>query len=838
MTSSASVSSPNPNYFATLALDLFHKGYPVIPVRYRTKNVLPDGWLRATLTDALIERWASGEWANAGISMRTGAGLLVAVDIDFLDPIVSSAIYNSAIIEFGNGLERIGRAPKRLLVFRCTDPSITKMTSPWWVSPDGVKHRVEILATGQQFVAYNLHPDTERPFVWTENRSPETVSLADVPSVTPQELAAWMRDILPTLIPTTWEQRGRTSSGSASGRAGTDDDTALLTYAAPMPLSDAEVQAALDTLDPDEDYDEWIRVGMALHHQYSGSERGLELFLQWSARGSKYEEGEPTRKWSTFATTSGRTPVTFRAVLAMARDVRARAMGAVVNGLLDAITRAASAEELAPGVIGRVRDAGLDEVSRERVLGALRARYRELTGATIPIGVLRAQTAARSNAPAPPSGEGEEEAAPEDAPEWVRGWVYNTATDKFFNLARSLEVTRYGFDAIYNRRLPRGEDGVVGRASTVVLDEWGMRVVAGAFYLPFEPGRIINWKGSTVINLYRSDMLPAVPDVVDAEGLDAIRAWEEHLELLFPDELERALFRSWLAYQVQNPGRKVRWAPIVKGIPGCGKSAFGELLRAVMGADNVMFVNASTLEGSFTSWAHGNAVKVIEEIALSGANRWDVANRLKPYVTNDIVEIHPKGASPYNAPNTANYLLLTNYAGAVPTDPGDRRYLPLATAFRDRSELMMKTGARYFSRLFGALRCAGALRGWLLGVQLAPEFDPHNVYDTPRKEAAEASAMRDEDAAALELIERGAVGIARDIVEVGALASALHARLGYEVRTRALAGVMDRLGWSPTGRCVWRGRKVRCYAPESGAVISGSETLARLARTEGAEFLE
>lgn len=837
MSSSASAPITNPNYFAALALRLHHRGYPVLPVRFRTKNVLPEGWLRVRIDEDQINRWLAEEWATAGISFRCGAGLLVAIDIDCLDPIVSNAIYNSAIIEFGHGLERVGRAPKRLLLFRCEDPTITKMTGPWWVSPDGVKHRVEILATGQQFVAYNVHPDTGQPFKWTGERSPETVSLSDVPAVTAEELARWMRDILPTLMPATWSLRGRTSTGGAAGGGATGDDAALLNYAAPMSLSEAEIQAALDLLDPDEDYDEWIRVGMALHHQYSGSDEGLEVFLRWSARGEKYEEGEPTRKWATFATRAERSPVTFRAVLAMARDVRARAIGARVQSLLDAVTRAASAEELAPGIVGMVRDAGLDEVSRERVLGAIRARYRELTNTTIPIGVLR-QQAAPVATPAAAREEGDEDEERDDVPEWVRGWVYSTATDKFYNLARGLEVTRYGFDAIYNRRMPRGEDGVVGRASSVVLDDWGMRVVAGAFYLPWAEGRLVSWNGSSVINTYRADLLPAVDPDLTPEGLDAIDAWERHLELLFPDDLERRLFRSWLAYQVQNPGKKVRWAPIVKGIPGCGKSAFGELLRAVMGTENVMFVNASTLEGSFTSWAHGNAVKVIEEIALSGNNRWEVANRLKPYITNDVIEVHPKGSAPYNAPNTANYLLLTNYDGAIPTDPGDRRYLPLSTAFRDRSELMMKTGRAYFRRLFGALKSAGALRGWLLGAEMTPEFDPHEVYDTPRKEATEASAVRDEDVAAIELIERGAVGISPSIVEIGALASALHARLGYEVRTRSLAAVMGRLGWSPTMRATWRGRKVRCYAPESGAVLSAGEALARLLLTEGREFLE
>ncbi|MGE0367073.1 MAG: AAA family ATPase [Phycisphaerales bacterium] len=70
-----------------------------------------------------------------------------------------------------------------------------------------------------------------------------------------------------------------------------------------------ELEALLTPLDADMTYDEWIKVGMALHHETGGSEAGLALWDQWSAQGSKYqglEDLEP--HWQSFG--NGPNPVT------------------------------------------------------------------------------------------------------------------------------------------------------------------------------------------------------------------------------------------------------------------------------------------------------------------------------------------------------------------------------------------------------------------------------------------------------------------------------------------------------------------------------------------------
>lgn len=74
---------------------------------------------------------------------------------------------------------------------------------------------------------------------------------------------------------------------------------------APKPslgISLDEARDVLDHLPPEsvDDYWEWLYGGMALHHEFGGSDDALALWDEWSARGSKHSPGECAGKWRTF----------------------------------------------------------------------------------------------------------------------------------------------------------------------------------------------------------------------------------------------------------------------------------------------------------------------------------------------------------------------------------------------------------------------------------------------------------------------------------------------------------------------------------------------------------
>jgi RecA-family ATPase len=90
---------------------------------------------------------------------------------------------------------------------------------------------------------------------------------------------------------------------------------------APLGLSEAQLQQALDVLDPSMGHDPWLRVGMALHHETSGE--GFELWDAWSARGVQYPGRDVLEKrWASFGN-GGQRPVTAHALLRLANEAGA-----------------------------------------------------------------------------------------------------------------------------------------------------------------------------------------------------------------------------------------------------------------------------------------------------------------------------------------------------------------------------------------------------------------------------------------------------------------------------------------------------------------------------------
>lgn len=65
-------------------------------------------------------------------------------------------------------------------------------------------------------------------------------------------------------------------------------------------ISDAEIADMLSYINPDVEYDVWIRVGMAVHHATMGT--GYDLWDDWSREGSKYGGNDVNqRHWHSFS---------------------------------------------------------------------------------------------------------------------------------------------------------------------------------------------------------------------------------------------------------------------------------------------------------------------------------------------------------------------------------------------------------------------------------------------------------------------------------------------------------------------------------------------------------
>ena len=89
----------------------------------------------------------------------------------------------------------------------------------------------------------------------------------------------------------------------------------------PVGLTEDQIAKCLEALDPSMAHDDWLHVGMALHHETQGD--GFQLWDNWSQGGAQYPSREALEaRWNSFGQ-SGHRPVTARTLLKMTTDAGA-----------------------------------------------------------------------------------------------------------------------------------------------------------------------------------------------------------------------------------------------------------------------------------------------------------------------------------------------------------------------------------------------------------------------------------------------------------------------------------------------------------------------------------
>jgi hypothetical protein len=273
---------------ARLRRTLLRNGYTPLPLNGKAPTFKE--WPKTVATDALISDWQNQpELSNSGILTARNP----TVDIDIYAKPLADELHAFALKALCNGgakpLVRIGMAPKRALIFRTEDP-FPKVSTAEYVDPEGRRNKVEVLADGQQTVVDGIHPDTGRPYTFVGSEISECPSNA-LPVLTQQMAQRFITVCENRLRQTGWLTIAELNQHERQGRA-----TAGLKNQEPATLE--TVEDALEHIDSD-GYDDWIRVGLALCHEFGDA--GRSLWERWSANSSKYDPKTIDAKWRSFA---------------------------------------------------------------------------------------------------------------------------------------------------------------------------------------------------------------------------------------------------------------------------------------------------------------------------------------------------------------------------------------------------------------------------------------------------------------------------------------------------------------------------------------------------------
>lgn len=807
---------------------LVKNGYHIVPIMRGEKRPFLDGWQNIRADKGELRRWLDDGKADCGVGIITAH--TPAVDIDCLDDDVAAEMLAWIEEEYGVSEPlRYGKRPKALLLFRVDEP-FRKLKSSVWEDPDfGKSHAVEILGEGQQFVAFGVHKDTKRPYEWV-GTSPLDTPAADLPLLT-HEMALAIIDKFDELAANAgWERKsGQTlQRATYSGEDDPDDDDAWDRDVL-MPPLDVEIddlrKVLLSIPNNDADYDIWLNIGMALYHQFGGADQGLELWDEWGEAADKFDPRESKKKWRSFDHKNKRqTPITARTIYKYARDAETELTAKLLLELSSEFMDCRSLVEWGK-VAKKVKHADLDIMARRSLESIARDAYqtaskreqskmgiddKSIKPATISVPDVRKALAYQPDR--------------ESLPKWLSGWVFDDSQDAFVKAGFDHAVSITGFNANFNRYVKhlkenRGVD--IGTASAAALDFYEIKVVNGVRYEP-GAGNLFREDGKIYANSYREDLVPLASEELTPKDKIAVRRVTKHIKHLLPDEDEARMFTDWLAWVVQNPGRRVNYAVLLQGTQGDGKSFFRCLLETVMGMNNVRVMKAKSLEGDFNGWAVGQCVTAIEEVRLAGHNRFEILNNLKDQITNDHIEVHKKGVDQYTAKNTTNYLLFTNFNDALPIDDNDRRYLVLSSQWQSREALdeFEQANDDYYEKLYQALEIApGGLRKWFLDYKVSEEFNPKGKAPITK---ARASMIRmskpDWMACVEEVVKEGKTpGVSRDVIVASKLKEALQAFDGLdEVKTKSQATYMAKLGYLVRDRFTIDGCMTVVYAKAGG----------------------
>jgi hypothetical protein len=584
------------------------------------------------------------------------------------------------------------------------------------------------------------------------------------------------------------------SKAVAVAVVGDEDDMGLMEAveaANRAKLSDDEVLFYLSKLDQDhlDNRDKWLGVGMALHHQYSDdTEAGWSIFDTWSKGSEDYDEDKNRASWDSFGKRGAINVRTFASVIHSAGGVSAKndmLFGELVTGI-----EAAKTTKDIERICVKVADSYLNSMQIDSLASKLVVAYAEVTNTkTTKAAVLKQIKLSRTE-----TRDGD----------FIDEYVFMSSENKFIHRTTKEQMGREAFNIVHGHLTPNDEDGRPLAPSQYSVGR--IETVNKTMYFP-KAGDIFTRNGIAYLNEYRPSPLVSVKPVTDL--VDRVIA---HITHMLPDQYERDLVINYLAHNVQHAGKKIQWSIILQGVQGDGKSFLSEMMQHVLSIDNVRILSPQTLESSsFTGWATGQCMTFIEEMKVGGGARYDVINHMKPYITNDVIEVVRKGKDPLTAVNTTNYMAFTNFKDAMPLDDSDRRYCVLASQWQNKNaiEAFNNANPSYYSDLYEALRAhAGEVKYWLENLVIPDWF-----YATKRAPDTNAKRMMIQDSMpmGMQLVLDALEDFEEEVMEGDELNASALQRAADEnsqidvkyrdfPRTSALSKFLGNLGWEKSDR--------------------------------------
>lgn len=610
--------------YGALCKPLLRNNYQPIPVV--GKKPIVNDWRSITITSEQVKRWSS-TYPHSGVGLRTGQGEypIFAADFDFYDATICDQLVRAFQEKFGQSLMRIGEPPKKLLLYRAQS-SHPKIASPYWVDlqnpikPDGEKRlqRFELLGNGQQFVAFGKHPKIGTDYVWVGG-DPLQVPAQDLSVLDPREVASWIADTLPLLLPKRYQLQGaapKTVSYPASSFA-----TDPLDIPNEETISDLAAALAFLTAEDSDNYETWIQVGHALKTlvPFGLEEQANNLYHAFASKSDRYDYDETQIRWDDFQPTRTSYKVIFsiaqsrgwtnpKSKEGLRQEQRELNRKIGEGNLVSASNEILTLDEMLDRLVYNVKGQMISD--------------RQFPQHAIKLADARVAFAASRCSVQIKTGDGVKTKEVYCLEEFIRHPKRPTTADRTF----------------------------IAGADVIVRNEEG-------------------------VNCFNTFRPFARRKALELENASLAQPFIEHVEWLFSERADH--FLNWLAHIEQQPGvlPQTAWLHIANRT-GLGRNWISSVLvRVWPGYVASNFDLVGSLNSSFNGQLSHKLLAQVDELneAHQAQGKWSFSERLKSIINPEYRDINNKYGVQVREKNACRFLMFSNHVSAIPIEESDRR---------------------------------------------------------------------------------------------------------------------------------------------------------------------
>jgi hypothetical protein len=293
------------------------------------------------------------------------------------------------------------------------------------------------------------------------------------------------------------------------------------------------------------------------------------------------------------------------------------------------------------------------------------------------------------------------------------------------------------------------------------------RIIDGMGFHPGE-GPLFQYRGETFANGYRN-RLPT--------PLEPTKGELQRIEWIF-DRIDDDVYRKWLlqyyGHVVQKPGLKIKSAPLIwSETQRNGKTTLLKNIPALLVEPrHSVDIDIDLLSSNFNDYLLGAwHVNLTEFRAGSRGERTLINNKLKAYIADDAIPVHPKGLKGYTLPNHFFLTASSNQDDAAAIDANDERW----GIHEMKAAAFTEAERRYFyGQFMETERAAAVLRHYFLHVDLTGFQRAGSPPMTEaKKDMVEASAPSDYELLQTMFEERSGI-FSRDIVLTSEVMAYIH----------------------------------------------------------------